>query len=109
MQTRRPRSFSRRPMLEAVSPLPRLEATPPVTKRWRVETGRPANACVAKSAPVVSADGDRAGPRGLRITGKAACDLHGHGAGWPGAGKMTAVERFWVTLPSTPAGVQRDG
>src|SRR5947209_14490999 len=33
--TRSPRAFSRRPRLEAVRPLPRLEATPPVTKTWR--------------------------------------------------------------------------
>src|SRR6266571_3145493 len=40
MLTRSPRSFSRRPRLEAVRPLPRLDATPPVTKRCLVETGR---------------------------------------------------------------------
>jgi len=57
MLTRRPRSFSRRPRLEAVSPLPRLEATPPVTKTCLVLDGRAACAGVAKSAPVVSADG----------------------------------------------------
>src|SRR5690349_21871981 len=45
MLTRRPRSLSSRPRLEAVSPLPRLDATPPVTKRCRVETGR--DACSA--------------------------------------------------------------
>src|SRR5262249_47836902 len=57
MLTRSPRIFSRRPRLEAVSPLPRLEATPPVTKTCLVRTGRGVNADVAKLAPVVSADG----------------------------------------------------
>src|SRR5208283_1980457 len=33
-------SLSSRPRLEAVRPLPRLDATPPVTKRCFVETGR---------------------------------------------------------------------
>src|SRR5580658_5114388 len=54
MLTRSPRSFRRRPMLDAVRPLPRLEATPPVTKRCRVLTGR-----------VVYADIAKAGSRGL--------------------------------------------
>src|SRR6266571_6377859 len=57
MLTRRPRIFSRRPRLEAVSPLPRLEATPPVTNTCLVSTGRGVSADVAKSAPVVIADG----------------------------------------------------
>src|SRR5436305_859136 len=35
--TRSPRALSRRPRLEAVKPLPRLEATPPVTKTCRTE------------------------------------------------------------------------
>src|SRR6266568_6896741 len=57
MLTRRPRIFSRRPRLEAVRPLPRLEATPPVTKTCLVRTGRGVSADVAKLAPVVSAGG----------------------------------------------------
>src|SRR6266704_2258069 len=57
MLTRRPRIFSRRPRLEAVRPLPRLEATPPVTKTCLVKTGRGVSADVANLAPVVSADG----------------------------------------------------
>src|ERR1700759_4317544 len=48
MITFRPRSLSRRPRLEAVSPLPRLDATPPVTKRCRVDTGRDRYADAAK-------------------------------------------------------------
>src|SRR5579859_4527848 len=51
--TRRPRSLSRRPRLEAVRPLPRLEATPPVTNTCLVRTGRGVSADVAKLAPVV--------------------------------------------------------
>src|SRR5215469_6735741 len=39
MTTRRPRILSRRPRLEAVRPLPRLDATPPVTNRCLVCTG----------------------------------------------------------------------
>jgi hypothetical protein len=38
-----------------VRPLPRLDATPPVTKRCLVETGREECAAVAKMAPVVFA------------------------------------------------------
>src|ERR1035437_2035517 len=57
MLTRTPRSLSRRPRLEAVSHLPRLDATPPVTKTCLVFTGRAACTGVAKEAPVVSADG----------------------------------------------------
>src|SRR6266516_5040220 len=53
MLTRRPRSLSSRPRLEAVSPLPRLDATPPVTNRCLVETGRDAYDAAAKKAPVV--------------------------------------------------------
>src|SRR2546421_12452967 len=40
MVTRRPRALSRRPRLAAVSPLPRLDTTPPVTKMCLV-TGPP--------------------------------------------------------------------
>src|SRR5215469_3197785 len=57
MLTRRPRILSSRPRLDAVSPLPRLEATPPVTKTCLVRTGRGVSADVAKLAPVVCADG----------------------------------------------------
>src|SRR6187200_2059298 len=56
MVTRTPRDFSRLPRLEAVSPLPREDATPPVTKMCLVgpedEKGE-----AAKSAPVVDPDG----------------------------------------------------
>src|SRR5215467_13544908 len=55
MLTRRPRIFSRRPRLEAVSPLPRLDATPPVTKTCLVRTGRG-----------VSGDDAKIGSRGQR-------------------------------------------
>lgn len=48
MLTLSPRSLSRRPRLDAVKPLPRLEATPPVTNRCLVETGRDAYGGVAK-------------------------------------------------------------
>ena len=44
MVTRRPREVSSRPRLEAVSPLPRDEATPPVTKMCLVMRGDCANA-----------------------------------------------------------------
>jgi hypothetical protein len=40
-----------------VSPFPRLDATPPVTKTCLVSTGRGVSGDVAKLAPVVSADG----------------------------------------------------
>src|SRR5215469_8890665 len=50
MLTLSPRSFSRRPRLEAVRPLPRLDATPPVTNRCLVETGREKFAAVAKTS-----------------------------------------------------------
>src|ERR1700733_8748425 len=53
MLTRRPRSFSRGPILEAVSPLPRLEATPPVTNRRLLAAGRDACAEIANEAAVV--------------------------------------------------------
>ena len=69
MVTRSPRSFSRRPRLEAVRPLPRLEATPPVTKRCLVETGRDECGGVAKvRLPWSLPSGKSAGPRGLRIS-----------------------------------------
>src|ERR1700691_5643934 len=55
MLTRRPRILSNRPRLEAVRPLPRLDATPPVTKMCVVSTGRAECAGVANSAPVVRA------------------------------------------------------
>src|SRR5438067_8907848 len=48
MVTRRPRSFSSRPRLEAVSPLPRLDATPPVTNRCLVAIPRDARAGAVK-------------------------------------------------------------
>src|SRR5215813_11268642 len=79
MLTRRPRIFSRRPRLEAVSPLPRLDATPPVTKTCLVRTGRWVSGDDAKigsrgqcrrSLPV--------GPRGLRISGTGLTDLDRH-------------------------------
>src|SRR3954470_5789231 len=51
MVTRRPREVSSRPRLEAVSPLPRDEATPPVTKTclvvWTV-TGKTTPVCAQK-------------------------------------------------------------
>ena len=43
-----PARLSRRPRLEAVRPLPRLEATPPVTKRCLVIAGRDENGAAAK-------------------------------------------------------------
>src|SRR5205814_7162785 len=48
MVTRSPRALSRRPRLEAVRPLPRLEATPPVTKRCLVDAGRDEYGTAAK-------------------------------------------------------------
>src|SRR4051794_39083788 len=45
MTTRRPRAVSRLPRLEAVSPLPSEEATPPVTKMCLVVRAEGAKAC----------------------------------------------------------------
>ena len=58
MLTRKPRSFSNLPMLEAVSPLPRLEATPPVTKRCLVVAGRDVCADIVNDTPVVRFSGN---------------------------------------------------
>src|SRR5271169_4387620 len=56
MVTRRPRALSRRPRLEAVRPLPRLDATPPVTKRCLVDAARDEYDAAAKGRlPVVGA------------------------------------------------------
>src|SRR5664279_835202 len=57
MVTRRPREVSRRPRLEAVSPLPREEATPPVTKMCLVMRGD-----CAKLAPVSFVGSSDCGP-----------------------------------------------
>src|SRR5512145_2523461 len=51
MVTRSPRALSRFPRLEAVRPLPREEATPPVTKTCLVGCD------AAKETPVVSVPG----------------------------------------------------
>src|SRR6201991_4459096 len=51
MVTRNPRDFSRLPRLEAVSPLPSEEATPPVTQTCLVDPVE--YVAAAKSAPVV--------------------------------------------------------
>src|ERR1700722_17584776 len=64
MLTRSPRSFSNLPMLDAVSPLPRLEATPPVTKRCLVVAGPDACADIANEAPVVRFGGLSHSPTG---------------------------------------------
>src|SRR6516164_4032939 len=50
MVTRSPRALSSRPRLDAVRPLPRLDATPPVTKRCLVCARRDAS---KGSSPVV--------------------------------------------------------
>src|SRR5487761_1799874 len=77
MVTRRPRSFSRRPRLEAVSPLPRLDATPPVTNRCLVSIGRDARADAAKMVSRGRCDaGNASAPRTLRIT--AGSNRHSH-------------------------------
>src|SRR5580704_19210167 len=69
MVTRSPRSLSRRPRLDAVRPLPRLDATPPVTKRCLVETGRDECGAVTKlRLPLFAPGGKSAGPRGIRIS-----------------------------------------
>src|SRR5690606_40176321 len=60
MVTRRPRRVRRRPRLDAVSPFPRLEATPPVTKRCLVGRALPVAAEGKEGAPVVVARADHA-------------------------------------------------
>src|SRR5690606_23729218 len=57
--TLRPRSLRRRPRLEAVSPLPRLEATPPVT-----------NTCLVCAALRKKGSRGRFGPRRRTASGK---------------------------------------
>src|SRR5689334_8402532 len=67
--TRSPRALSRRPRLEAVRPLPRLEATPPVTKRCLVNAGREEKGAAAKGRlPWSVRSGNPAGPRAIRIS-----------------------------------------
>src|SRR5262245_42499578 len=67
--TRSPRALSRRPRLDAVRPLPRLEATPPVTKRCLVNAGREENGAAAKGRlPWSVRSGNPAGPRAIRIS-----------------------------------------
>src|SRR5437763_10730737 len=76
MVTRRPRSLRSRPRLDAVKPLPRLEATPPVTKRCLVaRAGLPVTAVGKRDAPVVvvaavlTTKVSSQYPRATRITG----------------------------------------
>src|SRR5215472_9016064 len=68
MQTRSPRIFSRRPRLEAVSPLPRLEATPPVTKTCLVSTGLVWIDVTKSGSPWLLPAVRPASPRGIRIS-----------------------------------------
>src|SRR5215472_6245584 len=69
MVTRRPRALSRRPRLEAVRPLPRLDATPPVTKRCLVDAARDEYDAAAKGRlPWSVRSGEAAGPRAIRIS-----------------------------------------
>ena len=58
MLTRSPRSLSSLPMLDAVSPLPRLEVTPPVTKRCLVVAGRDVYPDIGNDPPVVRSGGN---------------------------------------------------
>src|SRR5712692_6217713 len=95
MLTRSPRSLSRRPMLEAVRPLPRLEATPPVTNRCRVETGRDAYGGVTKVwLPWSVPASNPAGPRALRISGAYRYGVQPHKSGPGGEGEMSAEGRY---------------
>src|ERR1035438_4547873 len=69
MVTLSPRSLRRRPRLDAVRPLPRLEATPPVTKRCLVEACRDVcDAAANGRLPWLVRCGDPAGPRTIRIS-----------------------------------------
>src|ERR1022692_3474825 len=69
MVTLSPRSLRRRPRLDAVRPLPRLEATPPVTKRCLVEACRDVcDAAANLRLPWLVPCGDPAGPRTIRIS-----------------------------------------
>src|SRR6516165_388185 len=69
MVTRRPRALSSRPRLEAVRPLPRLDATPPVTKRCLVDDARDENDAAGKGKlPWSVRSGEAAGPRAIRIS-----------------------------------------
>src|SRR3954468_6253149 len=63
MTTRRPRALSRLPRLEPVRPLPREEATPPVTKM-----------CLACRLAPVRAE-DKSCSRGVRLAAESA--IHG--------------------------------
>lgn len=111
MLTRSPRSFSSLPMLDAVRPLPRLEATPPVTKRCRVVAGRDACAEIANDAPVVRSGGTRSptGYQNIRPGAARWADTRHDTAGMP---DLTAIARYWRTELLTPpvrrlAGVRR--
>src|SRR5581483_4588095 len=69
MVTRSPRAFSKRPRLEAVRPLPRLDATPPVTKRCLVDATRDEYDAAAKGRlPRLIRGGEAARPRATRIS-----------------------------------------
>src|SRR5438477_5734674 len=64
--TRRPRLFSSRPSDDAVSPLPRLDATPPVTKTCLANAHAPsedADTATATVAPACAIFGDQRGRR----------------------------------------------
>src|ERR1700727_2703948 len=104
MVTRRPRSFSRRPRLEAVSPLPRLDATPPVTKRCLVSIGRDARADAAKIVSRGRCDaGDASAPRTLRITAAGNRSSHRH---MVARGAPRATTAYWLQpLPLWPSPV----
>src|SRR4029077_2520011 len=76
--TRSPRSFSSLPMLEAVSPLPRLDATPPVTNKCRVVTGLDACCEIANAAPVVRFGGISRSPTGSQDIRRQALERNRH-------------------------------
>src|SRR5690349_13821243 len=61
--TRRPREVSNWPRLEAVSPLPREDATPPVTKTCLV-----VRACCTNGAPVKIVGAESPYPRAITLT-----------------------------------------
>src|SRR5215472_10538118 len=89
MVTRRPRALSRRPRLEAVRPLPRLDATPPVTKRCLVDAARDENDATAKGGlPWSVRCGEAAGPRAIRIS----------------AGHHPGLQQHFVPVSAAPAG-----
>src|SRR5690349_3183026 len=83
MLTSSPRALSSRPRLEAVRPLPRLDATPPVTKRCFVSAWRDAS---KGRLPWSVRGGEAARPRAIRISAGAHTGPQRRRPCWSGCG-----------------------